>query len=57
MPRQMARMGFPRAFASSIQRDFRRIARGVDRAYFFVALLAVAGRIDVLASGQYKTGD
>ena len=42
--------GFPPGFCLLDQRSFRRIARGVDGAYFFVALFAVASRIDVFTS-------
>jgi hypothetical protein len=36
---------------------FGRIARGVDGAYFFVALFPVASGIDVLTAGEHETGN
>ena len=39
------------------ERGLGRIAGGIHRAYFFVAFLAVARGIDVLAAGQDETGD
>jgi hypothetical protein len=39
------------------QRRFRRIARGVNGTYFFVAFLTVASRIDVFAASQHEARD
>ena len=49
--------GFPPLPCLLDERGFRRIARRVDGAYFFVALFAVARGIDVFTSGQYETRD